>query len=163
LNDAALVLFVGEFIGCVVFCVLFGRKWRRWLHTRMGPNLFFFMFALAVLQGIAVLRLIFPLEWIDAHAVTVRFWSFLVLNVVVWWRVVILIRVQHEDAVEERAVAHEDALTAHEDAGGAHGDAVQAHENATKAHEDAERAHRFAQEAQRAQDDTDPDLKKVGS
>jgi NADH:ubiquinone oxidoreductase subunit H len=102
LSEATLVLFVGEFIGCVVFCILFGRKWRNWIRTRMGPNLFAVMFVLAVLQGIAVLRLIFPLEWIEAHAIAVRFWSFLALFIVVWWRCLILVRMQHEDAVEVR-------------------------------------------------------------
>lgn len=108
MDEAALVAFVGEFIGCVVFCILFGRKWRRWLHTRMGPNLFAVMFVLAVLQGIAVLRLIFPLDWIDAHAVTVRFWSFAALFAVIWWRNWILIKIQHEDAVEERRIKAEE-------------------------------------------------------
>jgi NADH:ubiquinone oxidoreductase subunit H len=112
LTQATLVLFVGEFIGCVVFCILFGRKWRNWIHTRMGPNLFAVMFVLAVLQGISVLRLIFPLDWIDEHAIAVRFWSFLALFIVIWWRNVILVRMQHEDAVQVRKEKAADAKRA---------------------------------------------------
>lgn len=98
LATATLVLFVGEFIGCFVFCVLFGFRSHRWWRTRMGPNLFAMMFVLTVLQGIAVLRLVFPAEWITANAILVRFWSFLSLFIVVWWRVILLWRIQHEDA-----------------------------------------------------------------
>lgn len=159
MNEAGTFLYVGEFIGCLLFCVLFALRSHQWWKTRMGPNLFAMMFVLAVLQGLSLVRLVLAEEWFMKNQVVIRFWSFLALFVVVWWRVILLIRIQHEDAVR----AHNDAEGAHEDAVGARGDAEGAHEDAVGAREDAAEARRDALEARRVKrsGDTDPDLKPV--
>jgi hypothetical protein len=152
LNEAGTILYVGEFIGCTLFCVLFVLRSRGWWRTRMGPNLFAMMFVLAVLQGLSLVRLVIAQEWFMENQVVIRFWSFLALFIVVWWRVILLIIIQHEDAVR----AHNDAEGAHEDAVGARDDAAGAHEDAVEARQDAEAARRL-----RRNGDTDPDLKPV--
>jgi len=159
LNEAGTFLYVGEFIGCALFCVLFALRSRGWWRTRMGPNLFAMMFVLAVLQALSLVRLVIARDWFMEHAVAIRFWSFLALFFVVWWRVILLIKIQHEDAVR----AHNDAEGAHEDAVGARDDANGARLDAAGAHEDAVEARQDALEARRLKrsGDTDPDLKPV--
>lgn len=93
LNDAGIILYVGECIGCLVFCVLYGLRSRFW-KTQIGVNLFAMMFVLFVLQGLSLLRLVVAEQWFNEHQVGIRFWSFGALFVVVWWRVAILIQAQ---------------------------------------------------------------------
>jgi len=150
LNEAATYLYVGEFIGCVLFVVLFLLRSHGWWRTRLGPNLFAMMFVLAVLQGLSLVRLVIAQDWFMEHQVVIRFWSFLAMFIVVWWRVILLIKIQHEDA----QLAHTDATVAHDDAGIAHEDAAGAHEDAVTARDDAR---------QKRSDDTDPNLKTVGN
>lgn len=153
MNEAATFLYFGETLGCVLFVTLFLLRSRGWWRTRMGPNLFAMMFVLAVLQTLGVLNRLPPLNvWFMAHADTVRFWSFLALFIVVWWRVILLIKIQHEDAMLIRS----DAERAHEDAVSARHDAAGAHEDAVEARQDAEVSRRL-----RRNGDTDPDLKPV--
>ena len=101
MNEAGTYLYVGEFIGCVLFCILFSLR-SRWWTTSTGRNVLAMMFVLAVLQGLSLLRLVIAQDWFMEHAVVLRFWSFLALFIVVWWRVVILIMVQHKDVVDAR-------------------------------------------------------------
>jgi len=116
----------------------------------MGPNLFAMMFVLAVLQGLSLVARVIAQDWFLRHATPIRFWSFLALFIVVWWRVILLIRIQHEDAM----LAHSDAIDAHEDAIEARADAAGRHEDAQLAREDA----RLKRDG-----DTDPDLRTVGN
>jgi hypothetical protein len=96
-----MVLYVGEFIGCALFVVLFLLR-SRWWQTSMGRNVLAMMFVLAVLQGLSLVRLVVAEEWFAEHQVAIRFWSFLALFIVVWWRVIILIKIQHDDGVAAR-------------------------------------------------------------
>jgi accessory gene regulator protein AgrB len=103
LNELGLILYVGETIGCVVFCVLFMLR-STWWKTSVGQNMLAMMFVLAVFQGLSLLRLVLAPGWYEANAVTIRFWTFLCLFIVVWWRVLILWLVQHEEAVERKRI-----------------------------------------------------------
>ena len=152
MNEAGTLLYVGEVVGCTLFCILFVLRSRGWWRTRMGPNLFAMMFVLAVLQILSLIRLVIAQEWFMEHQVIIRFVSFLALFITVWWRVIILIIIQHEDA----RIAHSDAEGAHEDAVGARSDAAGAHEDAVEARKDELKARRL-----RRDPDTDPDLEKV--
>lgn len=128
----------------------------------MGPNLFAMMFVLAVFQGLSLVARVIAPEWFLAHATPIRFWCFLAMFVTVWWRVILLLRIQHEDAI----AAHEDAMGAHREAADAHEDAAEAHRDAAVSHQDAVTARddaAIAQEDTRRTNtgDTDPDLKPV--
>lgn len=101
MNEAATYLYVGEFIGCTLFCILYTLR-SRWWTSAMGRNVLAMMFVLAVLQGLSLLRLVVAQQWFLDHAVALRFWSFLALFLVVWWRVAILILIQHQDAMDAR-------------------------------------------------------------
>lgn len=104
MNEISNLLYYGETIGCVLFCVLFGLR-SRWWKSQMGPNLLAMMAVLAVLQALGVVsRLPMLRDWFMAHAPVVRFWSFLALFIVVWWRVILLLLIQHQDATQGREV-----------------------------------------------------------
>lgn len=103
MNEAATFLYFGETLGCALFVALFLLRSKGWWRSRLGPNLLAMMFVLAVLQTLGVVsRLPMLKVWFMAHADAIRFWSFLALFIVVWWRVILLIRIQHEDGVEAR-------------------------------------------------------------
>lgn len=156
MNEAGTLLYFGETLGCVLFVTFFLLRSHGWWRSRMGPNLLAMMFVLAVLQSLGVIsRLPVLRDWFMAHADAVRFWSFLALFVVVWWRFFLLLKIQHEDAV----LARSDAEGAHEDAIEARGDAAGAHEDALEARQDAEEIRQI----RRSTGDTDPDLKPVAS
>jgi hypothetical protein len=92
-RDWIIVLTAAGFIGCIGFIALYAWRSAGWHRTDTGRNLMSMMGILAVLLGLVLLgRAWGPLPlpiWLVGMAL---------LDTVIWWRVVILWRRQHEGA-----------------------------------------------------------------
>lgn len=90
------IALVGSLVGCVVFVFRYGFL-SGWWKTGVGRNLLAFMAACMVLLGLSASRMVFP-GWFEAHRDGLRLFSFALVFVVVWWRVVLLLKAQRRDA-----------------------------------------------------------------
>lgn len=96
LGDIALVT---AFAGCAVFVVRYGAL-SGWWRTSVGRNMLAFMGVCMVLLGLSTTRMVFGDEWFEAHRDALRLVSFGLVSVVVWWRVVLLVKVQRRDKAD---------------------------------------------------------------
>lgn len=90
---ASNVLFVVAFLGFVAFSLLYALR-SPWRSTSVGRNAMALMVVGAVLMGLGVLRMILGGEWFDRHRDFVRLVSYSLISYVVWWRVILLIKLQ---------------------------------------------------------------------
>ena len=91
----AIFLQVGAFIGFALFAVLYFFR-SQWASTAVGRNAMAFMVVCALLLGLSLVRLIVGEAQFAIIREPARIVSFLLVNAVVWWRVVLLIQVQRE-------------------------------------------------------------------
>lgn len=91
-RDTVTGIFVAGALGALVWVVLYGARSRGWMRSDVGRNLMAFMAVLLGLLGLVVAARFwgpFP-RWIWSCGVAL-------LDAVIWWRVIILIRKQHQD------------------------------------------------------------------
>lgn len=91
------LLLVTGFTGALLFVAGYGAR-SAWWRNEAGRNVMAFMAVIMVLLGLAMVTVVFGLEfparpWIRAG-------SFLLLNIVIWWRVGLLLRTQHRERVD---------------------------------------------------------------
>lgn len=102
------LLFWGIFTGLLVFVILYSFR-SPWWETEIGKNMLAFMSVTLGLAGLGAAYQIIGPEWFDEHRGGVTFWSRTAFFLVVWWRVVILIKVQRLPKREpQRARADDD-------------------------------------------------------
>lgn len=100
---------VGAALGFVAFVALYQSLTAgRWRRSRVGRNVMALMFVGAALLTLAVVREFF--DFLDSYLEYVRYGSFALIGIVVWWRIVLLIAEQAE-ADSERLYDQEDPMT----------------------------------------------------
>lgn len=85
------VLIIVGFLGATAFIGLYAARSRDWYHSPVGRNLMAMAVVLAGLLALSALGLlmrVWPWLWLGGMAA---------LDVVLWWRVLLLWRVQHAD------------------------------------------------------------------
>lgn len=88
-------LAISAFVGFWVFVLLYAAR-SEWWKTPVGRNLMAFMFVCGVLLGLGFIRsLTGDARW-DTIRDEIRLISFAAVNVVVWWRNVLLVRTQRQ-------------------------------------------------------------------
>jgi hypothetical protein len=85
---------VATFAGAFVFVALYAWRTRgAWRVTAVGRNVMALMSVILVVSALAVAAIIWGTDWPYRNAVRFVAWS--AVAVCVWWRVVILWRIQH--------------------------------------------------------------------
>lgn len=87
------IVFNFAFLGFGVFSILYFFR-SDWSSTPVGRNAMAFMGACWLLLGLSFIRLISGDAWFELHRDVLRLVSYLILSSVVWWRVVLLIKLQ---------------------------------------------------------------------
>ena len=96
------ILFFGTLLGLILFLIFYSLR-SAWWTTIMGRNMLAFMTVIMVLMSLAALRRLFGPVWFEAHRDGLSFWSYGALFVVVWWRFLILIRIQRDERQTRQA------------------------------------------------------------
>jgi hypothetical protein len=85
---------VATFAGALVFVASYAWRTRgAWRDSAVGRNVMALMAVIVVVSAMAVAAIIWGTEW--PHRNVVRFVAWSLVAVCVWWRVVILWRIQH--------------------------------------------------------------------
>ena len=96
------ILFFGTLLGLILFFIFYSLR-SAWWTTIMGKNMLAFMTVIMVLMSLAALRRLFGPAWFEAHRDGLSFWSYGALFIVVWWRFLILIRIQRDERQTRQA------------------------------------------------------------
>ena len=89
------VALIQAFLAFITFCVLYFLR-SRWQSTPVGRNAMALMAACGLALGLAIIRLFSGPEWFDQHRNILGFLSYGLIGAIVWWRVVLLIKVQRK-------------------------------------------------------------------
>lgn len=85
---------VATFAGALVFVASYAWRTRgAWRDSAVGRNVMALMSVIVVVSALAVAAIIWGTDW--PHRNAVRFVAWSLVAVCVWWRVVILWRIQH--------------------------------------------------------------------
>jgi predicted TIM-barrel fold metal-dependent hydrolase len=85
---------IATFAGALTFVALYAWRTRgAWRVTSVGRNVMALMSVILVVSALAVAAIIWGTDW--PHRNAVRFVAWSLVAVCIWWRVVILWRVQH--------------------------------------------------------------------
>ncbi len=90
LGDA---LLIGAMLAAVTFVVVYARR-SPWRATPMGRNVMALMGLIGLMLGLAAATAVFGIDF--PFRATVRAGCFAALNAVLWHRVALLLRTQHE-------------------------------------------------------------------
>lgn len=89
--NAAIIV---TFAGALLFVVSYAWRTRgAWWSSAVGRNVMALMSAILLVSGLAVAGVIWGTDW--PHRNVIRFLAWSLIAVCVWWRVVILFRIQH--------------------------------------------------------------------
>jgi predicted TIM-barrel fold metal-dependent hydrolase len=81
-------------LGALVFCVAYAWRTRgAWHKTPVGRNVMALMSVILIVSALGVTTIVWGFDW--PHRDVVRFVAWALVAACVWWRVVILYRVQH--------------------------------------------------------------------
>jgi hypothetical protein len=96
--DAAVILTA---LGALVFVASYAWTTRgAWRDSIMGWHVMTFMVAILAVSALAVVAIIWGTDW--PHRNTIRTAAWGVIAACIWWRVILLYRVQHRPAKHER-------------------------------------------------------------
>jgi predicted TIM-barrel fold metal-dependent hydrolase len=85
---------IATFAGALVFVASYAWRTRgAWWGTAVGRNVMALMSVILIVSALAVASIIWGTDW--PHRNVIRFVAWSLVAVCVWWRVVILWRIQH--------------------------------------------------------------------
>jgi hypothetical protein len=85
---------IATFTGALVFVASYAWRTRgAWRSTAVGRNVMAMMSVILIVSALGVAAIIWGTNW--PHRNTIRFVAWSLVAAVVWWRVVILWRIQH--------------------------------------------------------------------
>lgn len=88
------VAIVATFLGALVFVVAYAWRTRgAWSRSAVGRNVMALMAVILVVSALGVTASFWGTDWPHRNVIRLAVWS--AVAAVVWWRVVILFRVQH--------------------------------------------------------------------
>lgn len=90
-TNAAIILTA---LGALVFVVAYAATTRgAWRRSAVGTNVMAFMAAVLVVSSLAVAGIVWGTDWPLRNLIRTAAWA--LIAACIWWRVVILFRVQH--------------------------------------------------------------------
>jgi hypothetical protein len=89
-------IIVATALGAFTFCVAYAWRTRgAWRGSTVGINVMAFMAAILAVSCLAVAGIIWGTNWPHREVIRGAAWG--LIAVCIWWRVAILLRVQHRD------------------------------------------------------------------
>lgn len=90
-NAAVILTALGAFVFVVSYAWMTRGGWRK---NSMGVNMMAFMGAIAIVTSLAVTTIVWGVNWPGREIIRLLCWGS--IGALIWWRVIILYRVQHE-------------------------------------------------------------------
>jgi hypothetical protein len=87
---------IATMLGSLVFVAAYSWRTRgAWRDSAVGQNVMTFMASVLVVSSLAVASIIWGTDWPHRNLIRTLAWG--LIAACIWWRVVILFRIQHRD------------------------------------------------------------------